>query len=128
MYLLEMLTADGCDIEDLGALDPNVSVDYPDVARQVADKLLADPEARGILICGTGAGVAIAANRFRHIRASRCDRPGQAADDRFHDDINVLALAADDCDPEMAFATAQSFLGAPFDAAERRIRRIKAIS
>ncbi len=87
-----------------------------------------DPRARGILICGTGAGVMIAANRYKHIRASRCDRPEQARDDRFHDDINVLALAADDIDIEMAFICAQTFLDSPFDNIERRVRRIEKIS
>ena len=81
-----------------------------------------------ILICGTGAGMEIAANRYRHIRASRCDRPEQARDDRFHDDINVLALAADDIDIEIAFLCAQTFLESPFDNCEKRIRRIQKIS
>ena len=70
----------------------------------------------------------IAANRYRHIRASRCERPDQARDDRFHDDINVLALAADDIDIEMAFVVAQTFLESPFDDCERRVRRIQKMS
>lgn len=128
IYLQNMLVADGYDVEDLGVNDPNVSVDFPDVAKKLADEMLNDKNTRGIVICGTGAGVAIAANRFRHIRASRCERPEQAEADRFHDDINVLALGADEIDIEQAFLCARSFLESPFDSIERRIRRIAQIS
>ncbi|MDR2269012.1 MAG: RpiB/LacA/LacB family sugar-phosphate isomerase [Rickettsiales bacterium] len=128
VYLQSMLVADGCDVENLGTDNPDVPVDFPKIAKLVADRLLDDKDARGIIICGTGAGAVIAANRFRHIRATRCDRPEQAVADRFHDDVNVLALAADDCDMEQAFLTAQAFLASPFDAIDRRIRRIKEIS
>lgn len=128
LYLIEMLSAVGYTIVNLGTDDINTPVDFPDVAKTLADAMNGDEKARGILICGTGAGMQIAANRYRHIRASRCDRPDQARDDRFHDDINVLALAADDLDIEVSFLIAQAFLESPFDAIERRIRRIKKIS
>ncbi|MBQ8042325.1 MAG: RpiB/LacA/LacB family sugar-phosphate isomerase [Alphaproteobacteria bacterium] len=128
LYLIEMLAASGYNVVNLGVDDPNTSVDYPDVAATLADAMIDDPKSRGIIICGTGAGVMIAANRYRHIRASRCNTPTQARDDRFHDDINVLALAADDIDIEVAFLCVQAFLESPFDAIERRIRRIEKIS
>ena len=128
LYLIEILSAQGYSVVNLGTDDPNTPVDFPDVARDLADAMAGDAASRGIVICGTGAGVMIAANRYRHIRASRCDNPPQARDDRFHDDINVLALAADDIDIEMAAVTAQAFLESPFDNVERRIRRIEKIS
>ena len=128
LYLIEMLNAAGYMVVNLGTDDLNTPVDYPDVAAKLADAMATDPKSRGIIICGTGAGVMIAANRYRHIRASRCDRPDQARDDRFHDDINVLALAADDIDIEMAFVCVQTFLESPFDNVERRVRRIEKIS
>ena len=128
LYIYEMLMADGYNVVNLGTDDINTPVDFPDIANKVAEAMLEDPESRGILICGTGAGMEIAANRHRHIRASRCDRPEQARDDRFHDDINVLALAADDIDIEQAFLCAQTFLESPFDNIEKRIRRIQKIS
>lgn len=128
LYLIEMLAADGYQVVNMGTDDPNTPVDFPDVAATVADAMLGDKKSRGILICGTGAGIMIAANRYRHIRASRCDRPEQARDDRYHDDTNVLALAADDIDIEMAFVVAQTFLESPFDDSERRVRRIQKIS
>lgn len=128
LYLYEMLMADGYNVINLGTDDLNTPVDFPDIANKLADKMLDDTQSRGILICGTGAGMEIAANRHRHIRASRCERPEQARDDRFHDDINVLALAADDIDIEIAFLCAQAFLESPFDNCEKRIRRIEKIS
>ncbi len=128
LYLIEMLTAAGYTVVNLGVDDPNTQVDFPDIAKKLAESMESDTKSRGILVCGTGAGMEIAANRYRHLRASRCERPEQARDDRFHDDINVLALAADDIDIEMAFLCAQTFLESPFDAIERRIRRIEKIS
>ena len=128
LYLCEMLSAAGYSVQDLGTNDLNTPVDFPDIAKKLADAMLDDNESRGILICGTGAGMEIAANRYRHIRASRCESPEQARDDRFHDDINVLALAADDIDIEEAYLCAQTFLESPFDSSEKRIRRLKKIS
>jgi len=128
LYIYEMLMAAGYNVVNLGTDDLNTPVDFPDIAAKLADKMLDDDQSRGILICGTGAGMEIAANRYRHIRASRCDRPDQARDDRFHDDINVLTLAADDIDIEMAFLCAQTFLESPFDNVEKRIRRLQKIS
>ena len=128
LYLYEMLMADGYNVVNLGTDDLNTPVDFPDIAKKLADKMLEEPQSRGILICGTGAGMEIAANRYKHLRASRCERPEQARDDRFHDDINVLTLAADDIDIEIAFLCAQTFLESPFDNCEKRVRRIKKIS
>ncbi|MBO7053323.1 MAG: RpiB/LacA/LacB family sugar-phosphate isomerase [Alphaproteobacteria bacterium] len=128
LYLSEMLMAAGYQVVNLGTDDLNTPVDFPDIAEKMANAMLDDADARGILICGTGAGMEIAANRYRHLRASRCERPEQARDDRFHDDINVLALAADDIDIEIAFLCVQAFLESPFDNCEKRVRRLKKIS
>lgn len=128
LYLIEMLTAAGYMVINMGVDDPNTPVDFPDITAAVADAMLDDESARAILICGTGAGVTIAANRYRHLRATRCDRPEQARADRIHDDINVLALAADDIDIEVAFMCVREFLETPFDSSERRIRRLQKIS
>jgi len=128
LYLIEMLSTLGYTVVNMGIDDPTKMVDFPDVTKTVADAMLNDENSRGILICGTGAGMQIAANRYRHIRATRCDNPSQARDDRFHDDVNVLTLSADDIDIEVAFLCAQTFLESPFDSIERRIQRIKKIS
>jgi len=128
IYLQQMLSADDYDVVDLGADSGTEAVDFPEVTKLVTDKLLDEPDARGIVICGSGGGVLIAANRFRHIRATRCERPEQAASDRIHNDINVLAFGADDIDIEQAFLCAKAFLQTKFDASERRIRRLGKIS
>lgn len=128
LYLIEMLAAAGYTVVNLGTDDPNTPIDFPDVVKTLAEKMETDEKSRGILICGTGAGMQIAANRYRHLRASRCDRPDQARDDRFHDDINVLALAADDIDIEVSFLVTRAFLESPFDETKRRIRRLQKIS
>lgn len=128
LYLIEMLSAIGYTVVNLGTDDVNTPVDFPDIAKTLADTMLSDDKSRGILVCGTGAGMQIAANRYCHLRASRCDRPDQARDDRFHDDINVLTLAADDIDIEVSFLVARAFLESPFDDSERRVRRLKKIS
>ena len=128
LYLIEMLSAAGYQVVNLGVDDPDTMVDFPDVARDLADAMLNDSKSRGVLICGTGAGMEIASNRYRHLRASRCYTPSQARDDRFHDDINVIALSADDIDIEVAYLCVQSFLESPFDNIERRRRRIEKIS
>lgn len=128
LYLYEMLMAAGYNVIDLGTNDLNTPVDFPDVAANLAEAMEKDESSRGVLICGTGAGMVIAANRYRFLRATRCERPEQARDDRFHDDVNVLALAADDIDIEMAFLCTQAFLESPFDDCEKRVRRIQKIS
>jgi len=93
----------GYEIFDCGSatLDPND--DYPDVAAAVAEKIVADQEnARGILICGSGAGVNIAANKFRGVRATIGFLPDQVYANRHDDDVNILALASDFTNPEDA--------------------------
>ena len=128
LYLIEMLSAAGYAVVNLGTDDPTVKVDFPEITRRATDAMSTDPASRGIVICGFGGGVVIAANRFRHIRATRCFQPDHARHDRIHDDTNVLALAAEDIELEIAMMTAQAFLETPFDAIERRIRRIQEIS
>jgi len=123
-----MLSTVGYQVVNMGTDDPTTMVDFPEVTQRVTDGMLNDAASRGIVICGFGGGAQIAANRFRHIRCTRCDNPDQARHDRFHDDINVLSFASEDIDMEVAMMTATAFLESPFEAIERRIRRIKAIS
>ncbi|MDR2685850.1 MAG: RpiB/LacA/LacB family sugar-phosphate isomerase [Rickettsiales bacterium] len=128
LFLKDMLVSDGYDVDDLGSHNPEEMIDFPLVATWLADRMACDPESRGILICGHGAGVQIAANRFRHLRASRASNPTEARMDRFHDDINVLALSANDIDTDVALLVSKEFLEAPFDAIPRRIKRLEMIS
>ncbi len=128
LYLTEMLSAAGYHVKNLGTDNPKEMIDFPEVTKRVTDAMLTDKDSRGIVLCGTGGGVQIAANRYRHIRATRCERPEQARADRHDDDINVLALAADETDPEIAMLCVSEFLETPFDAIERRVRRLQEIS
>lgn len=114
--------------EDAGnaAFDPND--DYPDFASRVAEKVSRDPEqSRGIVICGSGIGVAVTADKFRGLRAGLCTSAELAAMGRRDDDINVLALAADITDEKTAGDILQAFLNTPFSGEERHKRRIEKI-
>jgi ribose 5-phosphate isomerase B len=128
LYLIQMLQSMGYEVKNLGVDDPTVPADFPIVAKLTTDAMLNDPSSRGVVVCRHGGGVEIAANRFRHIRATRVSNPSQAREDRTHDDTNVIALGADDMDMEMALLSVRAFLETPFDNSERRIRRIKQIS
>ena len=79
------------------------------------------------MICGSGIGMSIAANRFRNVRAGLCLSRWMAEDGRKEDDINVLCLAANYTDPGTAIAIVESFLKAKFENTERRERRVKKI-
>lgn len=118
------LTAAGHTVHDLTPeLQPGD--DYPLVTRNIVEQALADPHARGIILCGSGAGVVIAANRAKGIRAALGMSVAAIIAARHDDDINVLALAADFTNVEDARAIAEAFLSAPFAAEERYVRRIQ---
>jgi len=92
--LIEMLTAMGHDIMDEGTHEDH-SVDYPDFASVVSRKVSDGEVDRGILICGTGIGMAIAANKFPRVRAAACHDELTAEISRRHNDVNVLCLSGD---------------------------------
>lgn len=117
----------GYDIIDLGT-DSKESVDYPDYAQAVAQKLNENPEAIGILICGTGIGMSIAANRFPWIRAAVCnDHLKITKLARAHNHANVLCLGARFIEPAVARKTLETFLKTPFEG-ERHALRVKKLS
>lgn len=113
--------------EDLGAsqLDPND--DYPDFAHAVASKVATTTDAFGILICGSGAGMDIVANRRRGVRSILGYDPYQVKMARANDDVNVLSLAADFISEEAAKKLILTFLKTPFSGEERHQRRIEKI-
>jgi ribose 5-phosphate isomerase B len=92
--LSQSLTAAGYTIIDEGT-HSDTSVDYPDFAQQVAQKVSCGEAQRGILICGTGIGMAIAANKFRGVRAAACYDEVMVEMSRRHNDVNVLCLPGD---------------------------------
>ncbi len=107
------------------SIDPND--DFPQFAGKVVNDLLseADPEAKGLLICGSGQGMAMAANRFKGIRASLCWNLEEARASRNDDDSNVLCLSSRFLSIDEAQSIVTTFLQTPFAGAPRFIRRIQ---
>lgn len=118
----------GYEVVDMGneKLDPND--DYPDFAINVAKEVSKDPSlGRGILLCGSGVGMDIVANKFRNVRSSLCFSVDQAMSARNDDDANVLVLPADFVDEDKSKKIVSVWLQTQFDGKERRVRRIKKI-
>lgn len=112
----------GHDVRDLGPDSPE-SCDYPVFARKVCEQVLADAGSFGILVCGTGVGMSMAANRFPGIRAALCACEFQARAARQHNNANVLCLGERVTGPAVALEMADLFLSAPFEGG-RHQRRI----
>lgn len=121
------LEASGHDLLDLGTFSTD-PVDHPDIARSVGQAVLRGFVDAGVLICGSGAGASIAANKVRGIRASLCHDPEAARLAREEDDANVLCLGAREVDPARAVAIATAWLGASFSGEERFARKISKIA
>ena len=104
----------------------NESVDYPDFAHQVAENVLKDEQGRGILICGTGNGMAITANKHAGIRAALCWSPEIAALAKQHNNANIIVLPARFISPQLAMDTLDAYFKAEFEGGrhQRRIDKI----
>ncbi len=111
--LAEHLRAQGHEILDLGPFD-EASVDYPDYADKLAAALADGRAGRGVLVCGSGIGIEIAANRHAHIRAANCTHATMARLARSHNDANVLALGARLIGLEVALDCLHAFLETEF--------------
>lgn len=108
------LVARSITVEDLGTHDA-ASTDYPDYAHRVADGVASGKWERGILVCGTGVGMAISANRHKGVRAVVCSEPYTARLSRQHNDSNVLCMGARVVGPGMALDILDAWLGASFE-------------
>jgi transaldolase len=108
----------------LVSVDSTEPTDYPDVAVAVAEAIVTGRAQRGILICGSGAGVTVAANTNPHVRAALAHEEYTARQMVEHDDVNVLTLGARVIGPELAASVIRSFLGASFSGEERHARRL----
>jgi ribose 5-phosphate isomerase B len=124
LELASELKALGHGVLDLGTDGP-ASVDYPDFADRLAAALKERRVERGVLICGTGIGIAIAANRHRHVRAGVCHDATAARLTRQHNDANVLALGARLIGIEAAKDCLRTFLQTPFDGGRHAARVAK---
>lgn len=125
--VLEVIRKGGHEVIDLGT-DSTDPVDYPDYVEKVGLALQHGEVDRGILICGSGVGAAVAANKMRGIRAGVCHDTYSAHQSVEHDDINMLALGARIIGPELAVELVKAFLGASFTGEERHIRRLSKVS
>ena len=121
--LLAKLTQQGHDPIDLGTHSQS-PVDYPDSAEAVARAMRDGQCERGILVCGSGAGVSIAANKFPGIRAAVCHDTYSAHQAVEHDDMNVLCIGSRVVGSALAFEIVTTFLGARFSGDERHQRRL----
>ncbi|MCX6731504.1 MAG: RpiB/LacA/LacB family sugar-phosphate isomerase, partial [Candidatus Parcubacteria bacterium] len=98
--------------------------DYPDFAKAVAERVAENPENRGILICGSGVGIAVSANKIRGVRAGTILKPEQVRAAVNDEDLNILSLSADFLSENEAKEIVRTFLGTKFSNEERHNRRI----
>jgi ribose 5-phosphate isomerase B len=124
--VLEAVRAAGHQPLDLGT-DSEAPVDYPDFAAAVGHAIQTRQAARGILICGSGVGAAVAANKLKGIRAGVCHDTYSARQAVEHDDANVLSLGARVVGEALAVVLVETFLRAEFSGEERHLRRLKKI-
>lgn len=123
-FILEELRKEGHDVVDVGAFNLDPGDDYPDFSRAVGDAILNGVAERGVLVCGSGVGAAVAANKMKGIRASVCHDHYSAHQGVEHDNMNVLCLGARIIGSEMAADLIRSFLAAKFSGEPRHERRL----
>lgn len=126
--LREFAREKGYEVADLGAAEQVESDDYVDYAVKVATKVSLDSTQRGILICGSGAGMEIVANKFRRVRATLGLSVDQVFDARHDDDVNLLCIASNFTNEFEAKRMLDVFIGTPFSKEERHARRLEKIS
>ena len=124
--ILKYLDDKNIEYRDLGAFSTE-STDYPIYAKLVCQSILDGECDKGILICGTGIGISITANKFKGIRAALCGDCFSAQATREHNDANVLALGARVTGAGLALKIVDTFLNTPFSEDERHINRIRQI-
>tara|TARA_B100000989_G_C19505298_1_gene456209 strand:+ start:70 stop:498 length:429 start_codon:yes stop_codon:yes gene_type:complete len=108
-------------VEDLGCFSLD-AVDYPDYAKLLSEKLKNDSNSKGILLCGTGIGISMSANRYSHIRAALCTTVEMASKSRKHNNANVLALGGRIINDGLAMDIVDEFLKTNFEAGRHSLR------
>ncbi len=124
--VVDTLRSWGYEVVDVGTDNPN-PVDFPDIAELVCEAVRKGEAERGIMVCGTGVGASIAANKFRGIRAALCHDVYSAHQGVEHDDMNVLCLGSGVVGADLAAELVAAFLGAEFAAEERFVRRLEKV-
>ena len=125
-YIKKELTRLNISFEDVGVYNEDRS-DYPLYAAKVASRVSGGDSKRGIIVCGSGIGASITANRFRNVRAALCVTEEMAQLSRKHNDANVLSLGARFIDNAQAISVVEEWLNTPFSKDDRHIRRIEKI-
>jgi ribose 5-phosphate isomerase B len=125
--VLEELSSGGHEVLDLGTDTAAERVDYPDKAMEIGEAIRSGAAERGLLVCGSGVGAAIAACKIPGIRAAICHDVYSAHQGVEHDDMNVLALGSEVVGAELAADLVRAFLGARFDGGERYVKRLEKI-
>ena len=123
-----MLGAWGHDVIDLGAHEFDPDDDYPDFAALAARAVAGGTAERGVIVCGSGVGASIAANKIAGVRAAMCHDTYSAHQGVEHDDMNVLCIGGRVIGPETAREVLASFLGASFTGEERHLRRLAKVT
>jgi ribose 5-phosphate isomerase B len=126
--VIEELRAAGHEIEDFGTHDGSQPDDYPDYALAVGRSVQSGRVEVGILICGSGVGASVAANKLDGVRAALCGDTYSAHQSREHDDCNVLCLGARVVGSELALEIVRAFVAARFTGEERHRRRLAKIN
>ena len=121
--LLVFLCGLGHEVQDVGSYDPN-PVDFPDIAREVASAVTSGRAERGLMVCGTGVGAAIGANKMKGIRAAVCHDVHSAHQCVEHDDVNVMCIGAQIVGPWLAKDLIAAYLNASFSTVEEYRRRV----
>jgi ribose 5-phosphate isomerase B len=126
--LKKYLNETGREVIDLGCFNEE-SVDYPDIAREVGEKVLETPGSLGVLLCGTGIGMSMAANKLHGIRAALCNDENAAEMARRHNDANIVAMGARTTELDLLKKILEKFLITKFEgtelAGERHLRRVQ---
>ncbi len=122
--VLEAIRAAGHEVVDCGAFQLESTDDYPDFAERVARSVLDGQAERGVLVCGSGVGISVAANKFAGIRSALCHDTFSARQGVEDDSMNVLSLGARVIGPSLAAELVKVFLSAEFSGAARHRRRL----
>ena len=126
--LVDSLRRNGHQVDDLGPAEVDPHDDYPDAAVLVGRAIQEGSDERGVVVCGSGVGASVAANKMKGIRAGLCHDAYSARQGVEHDDINVLCLGARVVGQDLAFVLARAFLDARFSGEERHRRRLGKIT
>jgi ribose 5-phosphate isomerase B len=126
--VLEVLRDEGHGVVDLGTDTDAYRIDYPDKAMELGAALKGGQAERGVLVCGSGVGAAVAACKIAGIRAAICHDVYSAHQGVEHDDMNVLCLGSEVVGPSLAADLVRTFLAATFDGGERYVARLEKVA